>query len=257
MTDELQRSRRAPYVAALITAIVGASLLGVYVRRLRLEISGGAPIALLALSEDLPAGTPIREAHLMKHEVPETFVESRQVRASDASKVLGVRTAVALEANDTLNWTDLTSTARDDRVLSDHVPPGMRAIVVSSPGRSTISAFLRPGDRVDVLITRSSEHGRSVTIPLLQNVLVLSVGNQLVRTDVTSATGARGVSLLVTVDQAALLVHAKTDGIVSLVLRNSDDIEVSEGLPDTYDSDVLEQERRGRRQRRTVLEKVR
>ena len=257
MTGEPRRSARAPYVAALVTALVGAALLGVYVRRLRMEISGGAPVSLIALSEDLPAGSLIREQHLMRHEVPETFVESRQVRAADASKVLGVRTSVALEANHTLSWTDLASTARDDRVLSDHVPPGMRAIVVSSSNTSTIGSFLRPGDRVDVLVTRSSDQGRSVTIPLLQNVLVLSVGNRLNAADVISATGARTVSLLVTVDQASLLVHAKTDGIVNLVLRNPDDLEVSEGLPDTYDTDVLEQESRNRRQRRAVLERVR
>ena len=257
MTTESRRSARAPYVAALITALLGAALLGVYVRRLRTEISGGAPIALIALNEDLPAGSLIREGHLLRHEVPETFVDSRQVRAADASKVLGVRTSVALEANQTLCWTDLASTARDDRVLSDHVPPGMRAIVVPSSGTSTISSFLRPGDRVDVLVTRSSDEGRSVTIPLLQNILVLSVGNQLSGADVASTTGARTVSLLVTVDQASLLIHAKTDGVVSLVLRNPDDLEVSDGLPDTYDNDVLEPESRNRRQRRAVLERVR
>lgn len=254
---EQNPSSRVPLVVALVTAVAGALLLGVYVQRLQREISGGSPISLLALREDLAAGSRLDEAHLVSHDVPETYVESRQVRASELAKVLGVRTAVPLEAHHTLSWTDLDSTTRHARILSEHVPSGMRAISVPSGGRLGIGSLMRPGDRVDVLVTRIREDGRSVTIPLLQNVLVLSVGGRLSSTDTAASDDSRAVSLLVTVDQASLLVHAKRDSLVSLVLRNPEDLQVNEGLPDTYDSDVLEQDRRSRRQRRVVLERVR
>jgi Flp pilus assembly protein CpaB len=61
---------------------------------------------------------------------------------------------------------------------------------------------------------------------------------------------------LVTIDQASLLAQARRDGTVSLVLRNEDDLEINEGLAETDDADVLEQERRAGRQRRLRIERV-
>jgi hypothetical protein len=43
---------------------------------------------------------------------------------------------------------------------------------------------------------------------------------------------------------------------LNLVLRNGDDLEINEGLAETDDSDVLEQEKRARRQRRLRIERV-
>ncbi len=64
------------------------------------------------------------------------------------------------------------------------------------------------------------------------------------------------MTLLLTVDQASLLVHARRDGEISLTLRNENDLEINEGLPETDDSDVLVHEKRARRQRRIVIERV-
>jgi len=96
-----------------------------------------------------------------------------------------------------------------------------------------------------------------VTVPLLQNLLVLAVGSSFSPTvEDASPVGSDSVTLLVTVDQASLLAQARRDGTLSLVLRNEDDLEINEGLLETDDSDVLEQEKRARRQRRLRIEKV-
>lgn len=257
MTDHSTTGKRVPFLVAVLTALVGSALLAVYVRRLESEVSGGQPVTLLALRQDLDAGDRIREEHLIQHDVPETYVESRQVRASEVTKVLGVKTAIGLEANQTLAWTDLVSTTRDNRLLSDRVPPGMRAIGVPHTSWEAGGGLLRPGDRVDVFITRTSHEGQSVTIPLIQNVLLLSVGGRLSAHDVDSHGGGSALTLLVTIDQASLLIHSRKDSTISLVLRNANDLEINEGLPDTHDRDVLELEKRARRQRRVVLERVR
>ena len=64
------------------------------------------------------------------------------------------------------------------------------------------------------------------------------------------------MTLLVAIDQASLLAQARREGTLSLVLRNQDDLEINEGLSETDDSDVLEQEKRARRQGRLRIEKV-
>jgi Flp pilus assembly protein CpaB len=96
-----------------------------------------------------------------------------------------------------------------------------------------------------------------VTISLLQNILVLAVGESFGAMEQEAPPlGSDSVTLLVTVDQASLLAQARRDGTLSLVLRNEDDLEINEGLGETDDSDVLEQEKRARRQHRLRIERV-
>jgi len=130
---------------------------------------------------------------------------------------------------------------------------------VTGVGRRAFSNLMLPGDRVDLLLTKAKPgpEARVVTLPLLQNLLVLAVGSSFGATDEESSRiGSDSVTLLVTIDQASLLAQARRDGTLSLVLRNEDDLEINEGLPETDDADVLEQEKRARRQRRLRIEKV-
>lgn len=252
-------SNRGPFLVSLAVAAAGCLLLAIYIREFQHEASGGEPIMLLALRKDVPAGVPLQEQMLIAHQVPETYVEARQVLASDKGLVLGVRTAIELQANQTLAWTDLVSTPRERASLSKRIPQGMRAMSIEQPRRLGLTDLLRPGDRVDVLLTRSDStfDGRTVTLYLLQNILVLAVGKELDPLYSESAA-ARGdlITLLLSVDQASLLAHAQQSGQLSLTLRNEHDLEVNQGLPKTDDSDVLVESNRERRQRRLAIEKV-
>lgn len=130
---------------------------------------------------------------------------------------------------------------------------------ISTASRRAFSNLMRPGDRVDVLLTKAKPgpEGKVVTLPLLQNLLVLAVGSSFTATDHAAAEGSSSsIALLVTLDQASLLAHARRDGTLSLVLRNENDLEINESLAETDDSDVLEQEKRAHRQRRLRIEKV-
>lgn len=259
MNDPSQIPRKTALYAALGAAILGSLLFWTYVRQLKHELSGGRPVTLLALRHNVEAGRPITEEMFLPHDVPEVYVESRHVLASALPRVLGVRTTIALEANQVLSWTDLASTPRGDHTLSAHIPLGMRAMSLTQPDRHLFGGLLRPGDRVDLLITKTAslQSKRSVTVPLLQNVLVLAVGDRLGSAHPEDTDGGTSVvTLLVTMDQAGLLAHSRSDSRLTLVLRNENDIEVSEGLPETDDSDVLEEEKRAQRQRRIVLERV-
>jgi pilus assembly protein CpaB len=132
-------------------------------------------------------------------------------------------------------------------------------MTISRTESDAFAGLLRPGDRVDVFLTRTKPgtEQRVVTVPLLQNLLVLAVGDNVRAAHELDATArGDGVSLLLTMDQAALLAQAQRDGVLRLVLRNGDDLEIAESLGETDDTDVLEQEKRVRRQRRLRLERV-
>lgn len=257
--DALDHSSNLPLLASIAVALLGGALLALYVRQFQRDAVGGAPVALLAMSKAVSAGEPITEEMLIAHSVPESYVESRQVLASEKHRVLGVRTAIDLEANQTLAWTDLASTRRDRASLSTRIPLGLRAMSIEQNAREAFGQLLRPGDRVDVLLgkLRPGPDERAVTIPLLQNILVLAVGNDLGASYLESEHSRTDfVTLLLSVEQASLLTHAKRDGELSLTLRNERDLEVNESLPETDDSDVLVQERRARKQRRLLIERV-
>lgn len=250
---------RTALLASAIVAALGFVLLFVYVREFQRDATGGDPIALLVTSQNVAAGVPLTEEMLLVRALPESYVEERQVLASALPRVLGVRASIALEANQTLLWTDLSTNPSDRSSLSSRIPKGMRAISIDAAGTRNIAQLLRPGDRVDVLLTKAKPGSEAmvVTIPLLQNVLVLAVGDRFAAADLhDSSLRSDPVTLLVTIDQASLLAQARRDSSLSLVLRNEDDLEINEGLGETDDSDVLEQEKRARRQRRLRIERV-
>lgn len=246
-------------IAAASVAAFGFVLLTVYIRQFQREATGGDPVALLAMRQDIVAGVPLTEEMLLVRTLPESYVEERQVLAAQLPRVLGVRSSIGLEANQTLLWTDLATTPDDRNSLSSRIPRGMRAMSIAGAARSSFGELMRPGDRVDVLLTKQKPGSdlRVVTVPLLQNILVLAVGDRFGAIEEQSSKfRTDSVTLLVAIDQAALLAQARRDGTLSLVLRNEDDLEINESLAETDDSDVLEQEKRARLQRRLRIERV-
>lgn len=250
---------RTPTIASIAVAALGFMLLFIYIRKFQREATGGDPVPLLAMRQDVAAGIPITEQVLLVRALPESYVEERQVLAADLPRVLGVRASIDLKANQTLQWTDLATSPTDRSSLSSRIPKGMRAMRISSQAKRAFGGLMRPGDRVDVLLTKQKPGSDAyvVTVPLLQNTLVLAVGESFRSSDVSTARRpGESVTLLVSIEQASLLAQARRDGSLSLVLRNEDDLEINVGLAETDDTDVLEQEKRARRQRRLRIEKV-
>lgn len=113
--------------------------------------------------------------------------------------------------------------------LSAIIEADMRAATIRVNDVHGVAGFVLPGDRVDVLITRSrqgdaaaSGHGvRSLVADvLLQNVKVLGIDQQAdERKDKPMV--AKAVTLEVTPSQAQKLVLAQQIGTLSLALRNA------------------------------------
>ncbi len=245
---------RAAFVAAGVAAIIGFALLWLYMERLKDETSGGPPVAVLMATMDVPLGGILTQEMIGTRNLPSGYVEERHIRAADAERIIGVRVSMGVKANESLLWTDLATTAQQRRDLSGLVGDGMRAVTIRADAASAFGGLLRPGDRVDSLLTMTREDNREkVTIPLLQNILVLAVG-----ADVGATTSRRQaqrrtyqqVTMSETVDQAQHLTFSGSIGDLTLILRNPDDITILEELPETTIRDVIEIERRRRATRR-------
>jgi pilus assembly protein CpaB len=232
-------NRRALLIALLL-AVMGATLLFVYVRRFEQEASGGEKVRLLATKKTIERGAVITEDALGVREVPVAYVEERAIKAADMSKVVGLRVGMTLAAQQTLMWSDLAVASDERRDLSSLVQPGNRAVSVLAATNDKSFALIHPGDYVDLISTMQpgkdpSDQARTAVV-LLQRVLVLAVGlDTEPRVDREGNKQAqRDLILTVSVNlqEAQLLALATEKGRLSVALRNPDDPRVVEGIPD-------------------------
>jgi pilus assembly protein CpaB len=138
--------------------------------------------------------------------------------------------------------------------------PGQRAIAIPLDSEGMVSNFVRPGDRVDILVNMDipevvedeiqipnampqvirREVSRPTTVFLFQNVKVLAVGDEFLQPNVvaeetTRGRGARTVTIAVTPEEAQTLSFAMrygnrtamaSDGVTfTLLLRRGDDLD--------------------------------
>lgn len=253
------RSRRLLLISALLAA-GGVGLLALYLHRFETEVSGGERVQLLAVIKPVPRGTVLTNDMFGIREVPVSYVEQRAVKAAELGKVRGVRTALDLDPQDSLLWTDL-AIAVEDRDLSSLVQPGNRAFTIETQ-RSGASGneLVRPGDYVDVLATfadRSSSTGPRATRVLLQRVLVLAVGNETQRQAFqandkpTTLRRGSNLTLSLKLDEAQMVAEASQEGELSVVLRGVSDPTVLEGLPDVTPHNLVEAANIANRRRNT------
>ena len=265
-------------IIAIGAAALGLVLLLLYKQRFEAEASGGVPVRVLIAVQDIPLGAALSENMMGYRLIPQAYLEDRFIRYSDVRRIIGVRVSNGLRANQTVMWTDLATASDARRDLSSLVSTGMRAITVRADITNSFGGLLRPGDRVDVLgtLSRTGGEGDRVTIPLLQNVLVLAAGRdtggEAQRQTVNGTTGGGSapveisqITLSVSMEEAQLLTYAADRGGaggrhtgLTLVLRNPEDIAILEGVPETNIEDIFEPTRRANvsRRRRQVIERI-
>ncbi len=237
-------------LAAVVAAAAGVVMLFLYMQRFENEARGGTPVRVLRAAQDIPLGTAISEGMLGTSVLPSLYVEGRHIPAEEASRIVGVRAISTVRAGESLLWSDLATTSDQSRNLSSLIRNGQRAITIRADASTSFGGLIRPGDRVDVLLTLERASQDPITISLLQNLLVLAAGQDVgaePRPGERRRTSPIGqVTLSADVEQAQLLAFSAERGRLTLVLRNPQDLDRIENLPDISTSDIIEPERRER-----------
>jgi pilus assembly protein CpaB len=108
--------------------------------------------------------------------------------------------------------------------LAATIPVGMRAVAVRVNDVVGVAGFVTPGMHVDILIlgTSPAMPGNLGTLAktLLQNVAVLSAGQQIQKDAEGKPVTVPVINLLVTPEQAEILSLASNDARIQLILRN-------------------------------------
>ena len=135
--------------------------------------------------------------------------------------------------------------------LAPMIPAGMRAVAVKVNEVVGVAGFVLPGMRVDVLVTvRPPGDAGARTSTILQNVPVVSAGQQIQADGSGRAVNVPVVTLLVTPEQAETLTLAGGEGRIQLVLRNSSDQALGDASRKGNERVVRAAPRRRRRWRR-------
>jgi pilus assembly protein CpaB len=143
---------------------------------------------------------------------------------SDIDSVLGNTTKVFLAAREPVLQSKLSTVGGG---LSMMVRPTLRASSVDVRLASSVSGFIVPGDRVDVLVTVDQQGGgmqEAITKTILQNMEVLAAGPKTQQKEKEDKpSDMQTVTLLVDPVGAEKLANGMHEGKVHLTLRNPED----------------------------------
>lgn len=222
--------------------------------------TGGPRVLVVTAAVDIPFGKPMEAGWLTVEELPQSYVEDRHLRASELRRLIGVPLAQSVRSGEAILRTDLSSLSAQQRTLSGEIPAGKRAISLRVQDESSHAGLLRPGDRVDVLLTvgdpREPSSGR--TVVLAQNILVLALGvgtqsdwseREREMRDPTHTT----VTLEVDLAEAQRLTLARGHGRLRLVLRNPNDVSIVTSPPELTEAHLVDPVRRADWLRRFAL----
>lgn len=167
----------------------------------------------------LAVGATIKPSDISLRTVPAGF--SMKGEFSKPEEVIDRPVTSIIYANEPVTESRLASRGSGFG-LSPVIPVGMRAVTVAVDDFASIGGFVLPGMRVDVLFTAGGTNDPK-TVTILQNMLVLSVGEQMQPPADGRPIKASLIILLATPEQTEDLVAAGLGGKIRLSLRNGSD----------------------------------
>lgn len=187
--------------------------------------SPGEMVNLVEVNADLAAGTALSKSQVQISAYPKRYAPPQAISARDVDLIFGKQLQSRLEHHSVLRWNDLADSSEDLHHLAAQVPPGHRALALPHLQEGALQKWLRTGDLIDI-VGNFTVGTRRVTRTLFQGVKVLATRPHLI--------------LLVTPEQAELLLFAKQHGDLFASLRNRDDAKQVAGLPEYEFSRFLE-----------------
>ncbi len=247
---------------SVLCGIIAVILVNRYMANQKAEVTKGWDmVQVLFMTEKAPRGTMIKSYMIKGKEIPERYVHGNAILPKDADLVIGQVLNYPLKKDDMLLWTDLGREEEIKKIrhrgLAGTITPGERALTVPVDVVSGVGGHLKPSDHIDILCTvRSQETGEEATLTLLQNITILATGSNLAVNRATRST-YNHITILVTLEEAELVVFARQKGKLAAVLRNPEDIETHKEIPKMDFSDIMKAEfRRNIQEKRDQIQVI-
>jgi pilus assembly protein CpaB len=199
---------------------------------------------VLVARVDIPERTVIKEEMVEPIAVPRKFMEQDAFEVktpSDIKMISNLVTRVRIPKGNQVTQSALISLS-PEAGLSVKIPPGYRGAILGI--EPELKALIKPGDRVDVLVTfdavMADNRKEKVTATILQNVLVIAVGTNMgqgMNAKQFKTAGANEeknaafseksmISLALNPNEAQYLALAMKQGDTTVVMRGLGDVEM-------------------------------
>jgi len=205
--------------------------------------------AVLVAKRDIPKGAYLDASMLQAEVIPNRYVSSQAVTSFD--RIAGMAAIATIPKGEQVTLTKLMP-AREAATISLAMatPMGKRAVTIPVDNISSLGGMIKPGDYVDVLGAVPIPAGltpegktqiQEVILPLFQNILVLSVGQDLgvVRDRQKakkSTTTAPIITLALSPQEASLIAFVQGQSKIRLVLRSPADSKIYPVQPASWET---------------------
>ncbi|MCX6630138.1 MAG: Flp pilus assembly protein CpaB [Candidatus Solibacter sp.] len=206
--------------AFLVAAGASLVLYRVLINRTTTTNAGPALAQVALASKDLEVGTVLKEGDVKVADWPGAVPLGATNQVKD---IIGRGVITAIFAKEPIIDSRLAPKGAGGGMAS-MIPPGMRAVAVRVNEVVGVAGFVVPGTHVDVLISGTAPGGNgnlgTLTQTLLQNIEVLSAGQDFKKDAEGKPIMVQVVNMLVTPTQAEQLSLAASQTSIQLVLRN-------------------------------------
>lgn len=260
LLKERYTQNKPAFRIAVLCGLIAALLVFLFLEGERRRLLDWAsPVTVVVAVSDIREMTRVDETMLRIDRVPRKFLQPGALSSIDA--VVGQVAMVPIMAGEQVAGTKVATLG--DAALALKVPRGLRGLTVAVSDVTGVAGLLRPGNSVDVVGTfdkGDDKASESVTMTLLQNVLVLAVDQRLSgqqraasardtdrqtpprgvpNVGSSSAGGARNVTLAVSPADAQRLVLAQEIGTLTLTLRSAFEAAEAAGIEKLTHDDLL------------------
>ena len=175
-------------------------------------------VRLALATKDLEVGAILRDADVKIEDWPGAVPAGATARPQD---LVGRGVTTTIYAREPIIDSRLAPKGAGGG-LAAMIPQGMRAVAVRVNEVVGVAGFVVPGMHVDVLISGNSPGGNlgTLTKTMLQNIEVLSAGQDFKKDAEGKPVMVQVVNLLVTPEQAEQLSLASNQTTIQLILRN-------------------------------------
>lgn len=176
-------------------------------------------VQLVVANHDLAVGTLLKDSDV---KVIDWYGPQPKGSIPKADAAVGRGVVVSMNEGEPIVETRLAAKGAGAG-LAATIPPGMRAVAVRVNDVVGVAGFVVPGMRVDLLIAGTPPGGTALgpmEKTLLQNIEVLSAGQNIQKDAEGKPVNVPVVNLLVTPEQAEILSLASNETRIQLVLRN-------------------------------------
>ncbi|MFK8017152.1 MAG: Flp pilus assembly protein CpaB [Gammaproteobacteria bacterium] len=203
-------------------------------RRAELDIQY-EPVEAVVAAYNIRVGEMLSFENLVVRKVPSGFLHTDAITPDYVENIIGRRLLYPIQRGEVLLQSHAAT--KTGTSFSAMIPEGERALTFPVDQVSSVNGLLRPGDRIDLLVTMDNG-SKTFTIALLTDVTILATGEAMNELDASERNEHyQTITLSVSSENAAKITHAREAGTMSVILRAPED--PSPAFPERVDDAYL------------------